>query len=67
EKHSHPAHWGYILQGGTMRITSASGDVVRELKSGASWWSDGITWHEPVNIGQETAIYLIIEPKSGAK
>jgi beta-alanine degradation protein BauB len=63
ERHSHPPHWGYILQGGTMRIASDAGSVERVLKSGASWWSDGITWHEPVNIGTETAVYIIVEPK----
>lgn len=63
ERHYHPPHWGYIVQGGTMRITTASGTVERVLKSGTSWWSDGIDWHEAVNVGPETAIYIIVEPK----
>jgi beta-alanine degradation protein BauB len=63
ERHYHPPHWGYILQGSTMRISSASGTTDRILKSGTNWWSDGITWHEPVNIGTETAVYIIVEPK----
>ena len=64
ERHFHPPHWGYIIQGGTMRITDASGTKVRELKSGSSWWSDGIAWHEAVNIGTTTSVYIIVEPKS---
>jgi quercetin dioxygenase-like cupin family protein len=65
KRHFHPPHWGYIITGGTMRITDASGTKVRELKSGGSWWSDGIAWHEAVNIGTTTSIYVIVEPKSG--
>ncbi len=64
ERHSHPPHWGYIVAGGTMRITDAGGTNVRDLKSGASWWSDGIAWHEAVNIGNTTSVYIIVEPKS---
>ncbi len=66
ERHFHPPHWGYIVQGSTMRITSAAGTVVRELKAGDSWWSDGIAWHEAVNVGQTTGVYVIIEPKPPA-
>lgn len=66
ERHSHLPHWGYILEGSTMRITSGSGTVVRELKAGSSWWSDGIAWHEAVNIGQTTGVYLIVEPRGDA-
>jgi quercetin dioxygenase-like cupin family protein len=65
ERHFHPPHWGYIIAGGTMRITDATGTKVRELKSGSSWWSDGIGWHEAVNIGTTTSVYIIVEPKSG--
>jgi beta-alanine degradation protein BauB len=64
ERHFHPPHWGYIVQGGTMRITDASGTRDRVLQSGSSWWSDGITWHEAVNVGSTTAVYIIVEPKS---
>jgi quercetin dioxygenase-like cupin family protein len=66
ERHFHKPHWGYVMAGGTMQITSASGTVVRDLKTGASWWSDGVDWHEAVNMGPTTAIYLIVEPKSAA-
>lgn len=64
ERHFHPPHWGYILQGSTMRITDADGTEERILESGVSWWSDGVEWHEAVNIRTETGVYLIIEPKS---
>lgn len=64
ERHFHAPHWGYILAGSTMQITSASGTVVRELKAGDSWWSDGLAWHEALNIGKTTGVYLIVEPKA---
>ncbi len=62
ERHFHAAHWGYIVQGATMRITTAAGTVDRVLKAGDSWWSDGIAWHEAINIGPETGVYIIVEP-----
>ncbi len=63
ERHFHAPHWGYILSGSTMRITSAAGTAVRELKAGEAWWSDGIAWHEVRNVGDTTGVYLIVEPK----
>jgi beta-alanine degradation protein BauB len=64
ERHTHPPHWGYIVEGGTMQTTDAKGVRVRELKSGSSWWSDGIAWHEAVNVGTTTSVYIIVEPKA---
>ena len=46
-----------------MRTTTEAGTIERVLKSGTSWWSDGIAWHEAVNVGTETAVYIIVEPK----
>ena len=63
ERHFHAAHWGYVLAPSTMRITTAKGSVVRELKTGDTWWSDGVAWHEALNVGATTGVYLIVEPK----
>ena len=63
ERHAHPPHWGYIVQGATMRITTATGTTDRILKSGTNWWSDGIAWHEAINVGTTIGEYVIIEPK----
>jgi len=63
ERHWHPRHWGYVLSDATMRITTATGTVVRNLKAGDSWWSDCVAWHEAVNIGSTTGVYIIVEPK----
>jgi beta-alanine degradation protein BauB len=64
ERHFHAAHWGYVLAGSRMRITTAAGTIERDLAAGSNWWSDGVAWHEAVNIGDTTAVYLIVEPKS---
>lgn len=63
ERHFHPPHWGYIVEGTTMRITTEAGTTDRVLKSGTNWWSAGIVWHEAINIGTTTGVYIIIEPK----
>jgi quercetin dioxygenase-like cupin family protein len=63
ERHSHPPHWGYIIQGSVMQTTNEKGTSQRVLKSGSSWWSDGVPWHETINVGTETAVYIIVEPK----
>ena len=63
ERHFHAAHWGYILTDATMRITNAQGTQVRQLKAGSTWWSDGFAWHEALNVGTTTGVYLIVEPK----
>ena len=63
ERHFHRAHWGYVLAPSTMRMTTANGTVVRALKAGDTWWSDGVAWHEVLNVGTTTGVYLIVEPK----
>ena len=63
EKHYHPKHFGYALAGGTFRITDQSGTREAELKSGSHFYSEGTAGHEVLNIGDSTAVYLIIEPK----
>lgn len=49
-----------------LRITDADGTEERTFGDGASWWSDGVEWHEVVNVGDEESIYLVFEPKAGA-
>ena len=63
ERHFHRPNFGYAIAGGSMRITDASG--VREVDplAGSNFSSDGVAWHEVVNIGDTTVVYLIVEPK----
>ncbi len=67
ERHFHAAHFGFVLQGGKMQITDGTGTVERDIKSGASWTSDVVEWHEVLNIGDTTAVYLIVEPKGSSE
>lgn len=67
ERHWHAAHFGYITEGGMMRITDASGTREQETPAGASWWSDGVVWHEALNIGETQTSYIIVEPKEAGK
>jgi len=62
EKHWHGPHFGYVVEGSKMRTTDASGTVERDLRPGASWRSDGNV-HEALNIGDRTAVYVIVELK----
>jgi quercetin dioxygenase-like cupin family protein len=64
EKHFHYPHFGYVLQSGTMRITSESGEVQdRQTNAGISWSSEKVTQHEVLNIGDTITSYLIVEPQ----
>lgn len=64
EKHYHVPHFGYVLEGGTLRITNERGeDQVVETMTGGTWSTDEITVHNALNIGDTTTSYLIIEPK----
>ena len=63
ERHFHPKHFGYALSGGSMRITDAAGTREVNLQTGTYFSSDGIPWHEVLNIGETTVSYLMIEPR----
>lgn len=65
EKHFHYPHFGYVLEGGKLRITDADGEVSEvQTTTGGSWSSDKITVHEALNIGETTTSYLIVEPRT---
>ena len=61
ERHYHPAHFGYALSGGKMKLTDANGDRVAEIATGSSYSSEGVEWHQVVNVGETTVTYLIVE------
>lgn len=61
DRHYHRPHMGYTLAGGRMQITDANGTRVVDAKTGGYFVSDGVEWHEPINVGDTTAQYLIIE------
>jgi len=46
-----------------MRVTDSTGTREVEMATGSSYSSDGVAWHEAVNVGSSTAVFLIIELK----
>jgi quercetin dioxygenase-like cupin family protein len=63
EKHYHSANFGYIIAGSLFRIRDTTGVREIDLVTGGSFTSEGTNWHEVLNIGDSTAVFLIIEPK----
>ena len=63
ERHYHSAHFGYTLAGSTFRITDTTGTRDVTVPTGSNFNNDGVAWHEVLNIGDSTAVFLIIEPK----
>jgi len=67
DRHFHAPHFGYVVEGGKMRVTDKSGTREIELKAGDTWTSDGVDWHEALNIGKTKSVYVIVEPKGPMK
>lgn len=63
ERHFHRPHFGYAISGGRMRIEDDTGIREVDLATDSSFSSDGVAWHEVLNVGQTTVVYLIVEPK----
>ena len=64
ERHFHAANVGYTIQGGIVRMVDAKGTREATIKTGDTHVnSNGTEWHEIVNIGETTIIYLVIEVK----
>ena len=63
ERHFHAPHFGYVLEDAKMRVTDKNGTRDIALKAGDTWTSDGVDWHEALNIGDTTGVYIIVEPK----
>lgn len=63
ERHYHAPHTGYVVTGTRMQITDADGVRTLDLPTGASWSSSGVEWHEILNVGEATSVYIIVEPK----
>lgn len=63
EKHYHPAHFGYTLKGGKFIITDATGTKEVNVPKDYHFYNEKIEWHKVLNIGDSTAVFLIVEPK----
>ena len=62
ERHFHPRHFGYALAGGTMEILDKNGTRRVDITTGSYFSSEGIDWHEGLNVGDTVVQYLMIEP-----
>ena len=63
ERHYHNKHFGYTLAGSRFKIKDTTGTREVDVPTGSSFSNEGITWHEVLNVGDSTAVFLIIEPK----
>ena len=63
EKHYHNPHFGYTLSGGKFRITDTTGTREVDVPKGYHFSNDVKTIHEVLNIGETTAVFLIVEYK----
>lgn len=63
EKHYHDRHVGYTISGSKFRIEDTTGVREVNVPTGYTFSKDERTWHEVLNVGDSTAIFLIIEPK----
>lgn len=63
ERHYHNPHFGYTIAGSTFRIKDTTGVREVEVLTGTDFYSQGSEWHEVLNIGDSTGVFLIVEPK----
>jgi quercetin dioxygenase-like cupin family protein len=63
EKHEHQPHFGYTLAGSKFRMTDAEGVRELDVPTGYSFTKNYVSVHEALNIGDSTAVFLIIEYK----
>lgn len=62
DAHYHSKNFGYVIAGGRMRITDATGTREVDLVAGSGFASDGLSWHEVFNVGDTTVVFLMVEP-----
>lgn len=63
ERHYHNAHFGFTIKGSRFRIKDTTGVREVDVPTGSNFYNDEIAWHEVLNIGDSTAVFLIMEPK----
>jgi quercetin dioxygenase-like cupin family protein len=63
EKHFHAAHYAYAISGSRFRVEDEKGIREVDFPTGSNYYNNGVDWHQVLNIGDSTAVVLIIEPK----
>lgn len=63
EIHKHNANFGYAISGGKIQIKDEKGTRIVDLASNSYFESTGTKWHEILNVGETTVVYIILESK----
>jgi len=63
EKHHHAPHFGYTIQGSKFRIEDERGVRDVDVPTGYHYSNEEIIEHTVLNIGDSTAVFLIVETK----
>lgn len=63
EQHEHIPHFGYTIQGSRFRITDSKGMREVDVPSGYTFSNQENIIHEVLNVGDSTAVYIIMEIK----
>jgi len=63
EKHTHQPHFGYTIVGGKFKIEDQDGTREVDIPDNYSWSNDSLNTHQVQNIGNTTAVFLIVEYK----
>ncbi len=63
ERHTHGPYFTYVVSGGTLRVTSPRGTFESTSVTGNSGKSNGVEWHELLNVGDTTIQFFFIETK----
>jgi len=63
EKHKHQPHFGYTLQGSTFKMIDDNGARTVAVNTGTNFSNSKVIEHEVLNVGDSTAVFLIVEYK----
>lgn len=63
ELHYHKPHFGYTLAGSRFQIKDENGTREVDVPTGYAFSKDDISTHEVLNVGDSTAVFLIMEYK----
>ena len=63
EEHYHKPHFGYTVAGSKFQITDAKGTRTVQVKTGTTFKKEILSEHAVLNVGDSTAVFLIIEKK----
>ncbi len=64
ERHTHTRpYFTYVVSGGTLKVIGERGTFETTSVTGNSGKSDGVKWHELLNVGETTIKFLFVEEK----